>query len=79
MHAIKQLVKVYNNQVLLKLPKKFKAEEVEVIVLPVEKNRKQKTNSLSQILLDGPVFNKEEINNIKNVRRWINSWKQKKF
>jgi hypothetical protein len=47
MEAIRQIVEVRNNRLNILLPADFKAETVEIIILPIEKSKDLKKNKPS--------------------------------
>lgn len=49
MEAIRQIIKVKNHSVLVSLPTDFKADKVEVIVLPVDENQSLKNHPIANL------------------------------
>ena len=80
MQAIREYKKVQNNQLVIDLPENFKAKEVEVIILAIDAEKKEEQKeSLSEFLLKGPSLNKEELEDIENIREWYKEWEILQF
>ncbi len=74
MEAIREIKKVRNHQVLIDLPNNYENEDVEIIILPLMNKKRQKT--LSDLLLDGPVWSKKEVKNFEeNLQEGYTNWK----
>lgn len=61
METIRTIKKVVNCQVLIDLPEAFEGKEVEIIVLPHQKNAN--STRLSELLLTGPVWSDDDVQN----------------
>lgn len=80
MQAFKQHSKIKNGKITIDVPPDFEAEEVEVIVLPLNMQaKKPDKQKLLELLLNGPTLSEEEIAEIENVRKWLNEWKIPEF
>ncbi len=79
MQAFKQLSKIKNGKITIDVPPDFEAEEVEVIILPVEESLKSKRERLKKLLLSAPTLSKEELKEFEEVRKWLNQWKIPEF
>ena len=78
MEAIREIRKVKNHQVLIDLPNIYENEKVEIIILPILNKKRKET--LSDLLLDGPVWTEEEIENFEdNLQKGYDNWKLEKI
>ncbi len=76
METIKQTrVKRNGNKLILTLPETFKAEEVDVLIWPSDKENALTNESLSNHLLEWPQMSDEELSYINEKRRHLNAWK----
>lgn len=69
MQAFKQHSKIKNGKIIIDVPPDFDAEEVEIIILPLEKSLKSKRERLKKLLLSAPTLTEEEIAEIENVKK----------
>ncbi len=79
MQAIREIKEIKNRKIVIDLPERFKAKEVEIIILPLIQKGKKKMKRISELLLKGPVLSKREIEKIKSVKNWFNEWKVPQF
>ena len=73
MIAIRQIQKVKSGTITVQLPADFQAQEVEVIILPLERPASV-THDLRAKLLAAPTLTKEELQEYEKVREWMNQW-----
>lgn len=79
MQAFKQHSKIKNGKITIDVPPDFEAEEVEVIILPVEESLQAKRERLKKLLLSAPTLTEEELKEFEEVRKWLNQWKIPEF
>ncbi len=78
MDTIREIKKVKNHQVLIDLPEDYENEEIEIIILPL--TRKYRDNTLSELLLKGPVWTEQEVKDFNdNIHKGYKNWKLKEF
>lgn len=78
MQALREIKNVKDRKVVIDLPDDFRSEKVEVIVLPyVQKDTE--TKKLSEILMEGPVLEEDDIKAFLAVREDMKKWKPEKF
>lgn len=71
--------KVTTRRLSIELPDTFDAEEVEVLISPINSKKGLKKQTLSDLLLSGPCISKEEADNLKTTRKWFDGWKVRQF
>jgi len=87
MEALRKIYTVENHRVTIDLPKSFKHDAVEIIILPVDSPRQSKTaknkttdkpKALTELLNIG-VWTEKDILPILESQNLINRWKIEKF
>jgi hypothetical protein len=79
MDSIRITRKVTNRRVSIVLPDTFDAEEIEILISPLTRKGVGTKPLLSDLLLTGPCISKEEVENLRNTRKWLEGWKVKQF
>lgn len=80
MQAFREIKKVKEKKISITLPPGFKAEVVEIIILPADDNKKKnKKKSISELLLKGPTLSEEDINAIYKTKNLIDEWKIEEY
>lgn len=79
MQAIREIREITDKKIVINLPKRFKAKEVEVIILPVIQKGKRKVKNLTEFLVKGPLLSRQEIEKIKRAKKWLGEWKVPQF
>ncbi len=67
MQALREIKEIKDKKIVIDLPERFKAKEIEIIILPIVRKGKRKMKKISELLLKGPVLSKKEIEKIKSV------------
>jgi len=64
---------------LLKVVKNLTANQLSILKAEIEKDSKSSSarKDFETLLLNGPTFSKEQLNNIENTRTAINQWRTK--
>ena len=75
MDALRFFSVIKDRKITLDIPPDFTSENVEIIILPL-KNKKGK---LKELLLEGPVWSEEDIEEIEKVSEGFRNWKIKEF
>ncbi len=81
MKAIREIKQIKDHKVTIELENDFNdGDEVEVIILPVSKDKREKLNEL---LLIGPILTDDELFNVENdieqAKDWITRWNTEKL
>ncbi|GEM_PF-767803 len=84
MEALRNIYTVENHQIVIDLPESFNYNSVEIIILPIEKQKKNKNidydkNERLKKLLSISVWNDEDILPIIETQNFINQWKIEEF
>lgn len=79
MQAIRVVKEIRDKKIVVDVPKSFKANRAEVIILPSVQKSKKRLDKSSELLLNGPSLSKQEIRKIKNARKWMGEWKVPQF
>lgn len=79
MQALREIKEIKDKKIVIDLPERFKAKEIEIIILPIVRKGKRKMKKVNELLLKGPVLSKKEIEKIKGVENWFNEWKVPRF
>jgi len=79
MQTLRQRTKIKNGKITIDVPPEFDADEVDVIVQPVEESKASKREYLRKLLLSGPTLTEEELKKFEEVRKWLNQWKIPEF
>lgn len=76
MDSFKTVQKVKNHKITFNLPIEFKAEKVNVIVVPVEENDDEKeAKELIEKLLNGPTMTDEQYELFKEGSEHLRKWR----
>ncbi len=70
MIAVRQIEQVVAGTVTIRLPAHFAAGQVEVIVLPLEKDR-QEQEHLQRLLLTAPMLSEDDLQGFTQVKDWM--------
>ena len=77
MEAIREIQKVKNHQVLIKLPDSYENKDVEIIVFPIIKKEK---SGLLDLLLQGPVWSDDDVQTFDDIiKKGYQNWTIKEF
>jgi len=84
MEALRNIYTVENHRIVIDLPESFNYNSVEIIILPIEKQKKNKNidydkNERLKKLLSISVWNDEDILPIIETQNFINQWKIEEF
>jgi hypothetical protein len=73
MNSIRKIHKVTDHTLLIDLPESFKDKEVEVIIRPI--NNHSANQNLSDLLLAGPTWTRQEISKFQAlIKKGYNHW-----
>ena len=73
MEPIRTIIKVVNHQLSIELPEGFEEKKVEVIILP--HTPAENKQSLSDVLLAGPVWSVDEVKQLEaTIQRGYRNW-----
>ena len=73
MEAIRTIKKVMNHQILIDVPEFLEEQEVEIIIFP--HSSYNGGSSLSQLLLNGPVWSKKDVQDFEqSIQRGYENW-----
>lgn len=76
MQVHKQIKKVKNRKITIDIPENLDGEEVEVVIIPIDKISQKK---LKGLLLSGPTLSEKEIEEYEQVSKWIREWRIPQF
>ena len=78
MIAVRQIQEVVADTVTIRLPARFAAKRVEVIVLPVAEDE-QESGQLQGLLLTAPTLFEDDLQGFTQVRDWMSQWTVNEF